>query len=208
MALGGLPTIDWSIFAVGDDDEEQLRKLDVEQYFTRKELDGMCEYELMRYRKIVQNHATMHKLGLTLTKPWFVERFEKRLKNPKATEPSRPSIDYDAPHDKDWTPQSERRQGESVYKGIPTRKPRTRHRKSTAQITTTKAQADIDQVITSNIVCLNSLMYKYIVDLFVLQLFSIKCIYANYRKYLRVNIIKSIFLSSSIIQLLMCTVYV
>ena len=118
MAQGLLTNIDWSVFEIGDDDEEQLRKLNVEQYFTRKELETICEYELMRYRKVVQNHTVLHQLGLTLTKPWFVERYEKRIRNRKNPEPAEPVIDYDAPHDQDWTPQAERKK-ENSHGGRP-----------------------------------------------------------------------------------------
>ena len=141
MAMAGLATVDWSHFTIGDDDEEQLRKLNVEKYFTADELSRISEYELMRYRKLIQNHAAMHRFGLTLTKPWFVERYNKRLRKHQGTEPEEADIDYDAPHDADWTPQSERQQVESSQTPGSSTRPTTR-KISRARRCVTKTQTE------------------------------------------------------------------
>jgi len=53
-AADGSIIFDPAYFAIGDDDEEQLRKLQIEKYFTSAELTKMGEYERMRMRKIKQ----------------------------------------------------------------------------------------------------------------------------------------------------------
>ena len=102
------------MLTVGPDDEEQLRKIDIEKYFTREQLETMADIEKMRYRRIKQNYEAMLYYGLPIPKPSFMQ------KKKKATKVSNNS-DNDE-QDEEWRPRLGKVKDHFPYKKMPVRK--------------------------------------------------------------------------------------
>ena len=96
---------DKPILTVGPDDEEQLRKINIEKYFTTEELAEMGDYEKMRYRRIKQNYQAMLYYGLSISKPSFMQRHQKPLKNSNSCD-----------ENEEWTPRLERAKAHQQHK--------------------------------------------------------------------------------------------
>ena len=73
----------------------EIEQLDIEQYFTREDLDQMSAYEKIRYQNILLNHTMLQSLGIPISKP---EWMTKPLKKSTARDPTSSS-------DEEWAPQ-------------------------------------------------------------------------------------------------------
>ena len=55
-------------------DGKELCNMDIEQYYTTAELEMMCENDKVRLKKIKQTYLALGYYGLSLSKPWFMQK--------------------------------------------------------------------------------------------------------------------------------------
>ncbi len=55
-------------------EQADVKQLDIDQYFTRQDLDRMSAYEKIRYQNILLNHTMLQSLGIPISKPdWMMK---------------------------------------------------------------------------------------------------------------------------------------